>query len=78
MYPLSSYELAKALTADRHNQARRDALARAAGRARRARAPTGPGIPRPHARPRSAAWSPRWAPAPARDPRPRAPFADPT
>jgi hypothetical protein len=39
MYPLSSYELAKAVTADLHNQARRDALARAARQARRAHPP---------------------------------------
>jgi hypothetical protein len=37
MYPISSYELAKAQVADRHRQAQRDALARAARRARRAR-----------------------------------------
>jgi hypothetical protein len=51
MYPLSSYELAKALTADRHNQAQRDALARAARRARRARThrPGHPAATRPSA-----------------------------
>ena len=37
MYPLSSYELAKAQVADRHRQAQHDTLARAARRARRAR-----------------------------------------
>jgi hypothetical protein len=38
MYPISSYELAKARVADTHRQAQRDALARAARRARRGRA----------------------------------------
>jgi hypothetical protein len=37
MYPASSYELAKTRVADLHRQAQRDALARAARRARRAR-----------------------------------------
>jgi hypothetical protein len=37
MYPLSSYELAETRIADLHRQARRDALARAARQARRAR-----------------------------------------
>jgi len=37
MYPLSSYELAKAQVADRHRQAQHDTLARAARRARRTR-----------------------------------------
>lgn len=41
MYPLSSYELAKARAADLRRQAQRDALARAARRARR------PGPPAP-------------------------------
>jgi hypothetical protein len=36
MYPLTSYELAKARAADLHRQAQRDTLARAARRARRA------------------------------------------
>ena len=42
MYPITSYELAKAQTADLHRQAQRDALARAARRARHAR-PDRPG-----------------------------------
>ena len=46
MYPLSSYELAKAQVADRHRQAQRDTLARAARRARRARTHP-PGRPAP-------------------------------
>jgi hypothetical protein len=46
MYPLSSYELAKAQVADRHRQAQRDTLARAARRARRARTHR-PGHPAP-------------------------------
>lgn len=37
MYPINSYEQAKARAADWHHQAQRDALARAARRARRAR-----------------------------------------
>jgi hypothetical protein len=37
MYPICSYELAKARVADLHHQAQRDALARAARQARRAR-----------------------------------------
>jgi len=37
MYPLSSYELAKARIADLHRQAQRDALARAARQARHPR-----------------------------------------
>ena len=37
MYPISSYEQAKARVAERHHRAQRDALARAARRARRAR-----------------------------------------
>jgi hypothetical protein len=37
MHPITSYELAKAQTADLHRQAQRDALARAASRARHAR-----------------------------------------
>ena len=51
MYPLSSYELAKAQVADRHRQAQRDTLARAARRARRARTyqPGHPGPARPAA-----------------------------
>ena len=77
MSPLSSYELAKTRIADRHSQARRDALAAPPAKPA-ARAPTSPGIPRPHTRPPSAACSPPSAPAPAHDPRPRATFADPT
>jgi hypothetical protein len=46
MHPLSSYELAKARAADRHYQGRRDALARAAHQARRARTHR-PGHPAP-------------------------------
>jgi len=46
MSPLSSYELAKTRIADRHSQARRDALARAARQARRARTHQ-PGHPAP-------------------------------
>jgi len=46
MYPVTSYELAKARAADLHRQAERDTLARAARRARRAR-PHQPGRPVP-------------------------------
>jgi hypothetical protein len=46
MYPLSSYQLAKTRAADLHRQARRDALARAARQARRARTHQ-PGHPAP-------------------------------
>ena len=50
MHPITSYELAKAQIADLHRQARRDALARAARRARLARTRL-PGISRPDTRP---------------------------
>jgi hypothetical protein len=46
MHPLISYELAKARVSDLHRQAQRDALARAAHRARRARTRR-PGHPAP-------------------------------
>jgi hypothetical protein len=46
MHPITSYELAKAQIADLHRQARRDALACTARRARRARTHQ-PGHPAP-------------------------------
>ena len=63
MHPIISYELAKARIAEMHSQARRDALARAARQARRARRHE-PGHRTPGILAAVTAWAHRPRPAP--------------